>query len=72
MKKHKIVLAIILIEIIMATVTVDNIDKKYTQPSIINKIEEHIEDVADNFEVQEEYELEIVDEYVYAMEGFIC
>ena len=72
MKKHKIILAIILVEMIAATVTIDNIDKKYTQPSIIHKIEKHIEDVADNFEVQEEYELEIVNEYVYAMEGFIC
>lgn len=72
MKKHKIILAIILVEIIVATTTIDNIDKKYTQPSIIHKIEEHIEDIADNFKVQEEYELEIVDEYVYAMEGFIC
>lgn len=72
MKKHKIILAIILVEIIAATTTIDNIDKKYTQPSIIHKIEEHIEDIADNFKVQEEYELEIVDEYVYAMEGFIC
>lgn len=72
MKKHKIILAIILVEIIAATTIIDNIDKKYTQPSIIHKIEEHIEDIADNFKVQEEYELEIVDEYVYAMEGFIC
>lgn len=63
MKKQMIIIAIILIEMISATIVLDKGEIK-AQLNIIEKaFEEYI--VPD-------YELEIVDEYIYAMEGFMC
>lgn len=69
MKKQMIIFSIILIEIMTATIKIDSIDSKYIQ---LNIIEQQIEKVAERFEVQPEYELEIVDEYILAMEGFLA
>lgn len=72
MKKLKIVFLIILIEIMTATIKIDNIDSKYIHLNIIDKVEEKIEVVVDRFKTQPEYELEIVDEYILAMDGFLA
>lgn len=72
MKKQKIVFLIILIEIMTATIRIDNIDSKYMHLNIIDKVEEKIEVVVDRFKTQPEYELEIVDEYILAMDGFLA
>lgn len=69
MKKQMIIFSIILIEIMTATIKIDSIDSKYIQ---LNIIEQQIEEVIERFEVQPEYELEIVNEYVLAMEGFLA
>ena len=69
MKKQMIIFSIILIEIMTATIKIDSIDSKYIQ---LNIIEQQIEKVAERFEVQPEYELEIVNEYILAMEGFLA
>ena len=69
MKKQMIIFLIIFIEIMTATIKIDNIDGKYIQ---LNIIEQQIEEVIERFEVQPEYELEIVDEYILAMEGFLA
>lgn len=69
MKKQMIIFSIILIEIMTATIKIDSIDSKYIQ---LNIIEQQIEKVAEKFKVQPEYELEIVDEYILAMEGFLA
>lgn len=72
MKKQKIIFSIILIEIMTATIKIDNVDSKYMQFNIIDKVEQQVEEVIERFEVQPEYELEIVDEYILAMEGFLA
>jgi hypothetical protein len=72
MKKQKIVFLMILIEIMTATIKIDNIDSKYMHLNIIDKVEEKIEVVVDRFKTQPEYELEIVDEYILAMDGFLA
>ena len=72
MKKQKIIFSIILIEIMTATIKIDNVDSKYIQFNIIDKVEQQVEEVIERFEVQSEYELEIVDEYILAMEGFLA
>ena len=69
MKKQMIIFSIILIEMMTATIKIDSIDSKYVQ---LNIIEQQIEEVIEKFEVQPEYELEIVDEYILAMEGFLA
>lgn len=69
MKKQMIIFSIIFIEIMTATIKIDNIDGKYIQ---LNIIEQQIEEVIERFEVQPEYELEIVNEYILAMEGFLA
>lgn len=69
MKKQMIIFSIILIEIMTATIKIDSIDSKYIQ---LNIIEQQIEKIAEKFEVQPEYELEIVNEYILAMEGFLA
>lgn len=69
MKKQMIIFSIILIEIMTATIKIDSIDSKYIQ---LNIIEQQIEEIIEKFEVQPEYELEIVDEYILAMEGFLA
>ena len=69
MKKQMIIFSIILIEIMTATIKIDSIDSKYIQ---LNIIEQQVEEVIERFEVQPEYELEIVDEYILAMEGFLA
>ena len=69
MKKQMIIFSIILIEIMTATIKIDSIDSKYIQ---LNIIEQQIEKVAERYEVQPEYELEIVNEYILAMEGFLA
>jgi hypothetical protein len=69
MKKQMIIFSIILIEIMTATIKIDSIDSKYIQ---LNIIEQQIETIKERFEVQPEYELEIVDEYILAMEGFLA
>jgi hypothetical protein len=69
MKKQMIIFSIILIEIMTATIKIDSIDSKHIQ---LNIIEQQIEEVIERFEVQPEYELEIVDEYILAMEGFLA
>lgn len=69
MKKQMIIFSIILIEIMTATIKIDSIDSKYIQ---LNIIEQQIEEVIERFEVQPEYELEIVNEYILAMEGFLA
>ena len=61
MKKQMIIFSIILIEIMTATIKIDSIDSKYIQ---LNIIEQQIETIKERFEVQPEYELEIVDEYI--------
>lgn len=72
MKKQKIIFLIILIEIMTATIKIDNIDSKYIHLNIIDKVEEKIEVVVDRFKTQPKYELEIVDEYILAMDGFLA
>lgn len=72
MKKQKIIFSIILIEIMTATIKIDNVDSKYIQFNIIDKVEQQVEEIKEKFEVQPEYELEIVDEYILAMEGFLA
>lgn len=72
MKKQKIIFLIILIEIMTATIKIDNIDSKYIHLNIIDKVEGKIEVVVDRFKTQPEYELEIVDEYILAMDGFLA
>ena len=69
MKKQMIIFSIILIEIMTATIRIDSIDSKYIQ---LNIIEQQIEKITERFEVQPEYELEIVNEYILAMEGFLA
>jgi hypothetical protein len=69
MKKQMIIFSIILIEMMTATIKIDSIDSKYVQ---LNIIEQQVEKVIERFEVQPEYELEIVDEYILAMEGFLA
>lgn len=69
MKKQMIIFSIILIEIMTATIKIDSVDSKYIQ---LNIIEQQIEEVVERFEVQPEYELEIVNEYILAMEGFLA
>lgn len=69
MKKQMIIFSIILIEIMTATIKIDSIDSKYIQ---LNIIEQQIEEVMERFEVQPEYELEVVNEYILAMEGFLA
>ena len=69
MKKQMIIFSIILIEIMTATIKIDSIDSKYIQ---LNIIEQQVEEVIERFEVQPEYELEIVNEYILAMEGFLA
>jgi hypothetical protein len=69
MKKQMIIFSIILIELMTATIKIDSIDSKYIQ---LNIIEQQIETIKERFEVQPEYELEIVDEYILAMEGFLA
>ena len=69
MKKQMIVFSIIFIEIMTATIKIDSIDSKYIQ---LNIIEQQIEKVMEKFEVQPEYELEVVNEYILAMEGFLA
>lgn len=69
MKKQMIIFSIILIEMMTATIKIDSIDSKYIQ---LNIIEQQIEKIAERFEVQPEYELEIVNEYILAMEGFLA
>lgn len=69
MKKQMIIFSIIFIEIMTATIKIDNVDSKYIQ---LNIIEQQIEEVMERFEVQPEYELEIVNEYILAMEGFLA
>lgn len=69
MKKQMIIFSIILIEIMTATIKIDSIDSKHIQ---LNIIEQQVEEVIERFEVQPEYELEIVDEYILAMEGFLA
>jgi hypothetical protein len=69
MKKQMIIFSIILIEMMTATIKIDSIDSKHIQ---LNIIEQQIEEVIERFEVQPEYELEIVDEYILAMEGFLA
>ena len=69
MKKQMIIFSIIFIEIMTATIKIDSIDSKYIQ---FNIIEQQIEEVIERFEVQPEYELEIVNEYILAMEGFLA
>lgn len=69
MKKQMIIFSIIFIEIMTATIKIDSIDSKYIQ---LNIIEQQIEEIIEKFEVQPEYELEIVNEYILAMEGFLA
>ena len=69
MEKQMIIFSIILIEIMTATIKIDSIDSKHIQ---LNIIEQQVEEVIERFEVQPEYELEIVDEYILAMEGFLA
>lgn len=69
MKKQMIIFSIILIEIMTATIKIDSIDSKYIQ---LNIIEQQVEKVIERFEVQPEYELEVVNEYILAMEGFLA
>ena len=69
MKKQMIVFSIIFIEIMTATIKIDSVDSKYIQ---LNIIEQQIEEVMERFEVQPEYELEVVNKYILAMEGFLA
>lgn len=69
MKKQMIIFSIILIEIMTATIKIDSIDSKYIQ---LNIIEQQVETIKERFEVQPEYELEVVNEYILAMEGFLA
>jgi hypothetical protein len=69
MKKQMIIFLIILIEIMTATIKIDSIDSKHIQ---LNIIEQQVEEVIERFEVQPEYELEIVNEYILAMEGYLA
>ena len=64
MKKQKIIFSIILIEIMTATIKIDNIESKYMQLNIIEKVEQQVETIKERFEVQPEYELEVVNEYI--------
>lgn len=69
MKKQMIIFSIILIEMMTATIKIDSIDSKYIQ---LNIIEQQVETIKERFEVQPEYELEVVNEYILAMEGFLA
>lgn len=59
---------LILIGVTMTTVILDKGEQKYT---LIERVEEAIEERLDEYIIPD-YELEIVDEYILAMEGFIC
>ena len=59
---------LILIGVTMTTVILDKGEQKYT---LIERIEETIEERLDEYIIPD-YELEVVDEYILAMEGFIC
>ena len=72
MKKQMIIFSIILVEVMTATIKIDNIDRKYVQLNIIEKVEQQVEEIANKFEPQPEYQLEIVDEYILAMEGYLA
>ncbi len=63
MKKQMIIIAIILIEMISATIVLDKGEIR-AQLNIVEKAFEAY--------IVPDYELEIVDEYIYAMEGFMC
>lgn len=60
--------SMILIGVMMTTVVLDKGEQKI---SFIEKVEEAIEERLDEYIIPD-YELEIVDEYILAMEGFIC
>ncbi len=64
MKKLMRTTSIILIGIMMTTVVLDEGEAEFT---IIDKVEEALEEY-----IIPDYELEVVDEYILAMEGFIC
>ena len=74
MKKKILCVGIMMCTTMIATVTVDNIDRKYVNPNIIEKTQIVIEEVKENFEVKPEpiEEIEVVNEYILAMEGSIC
>ena len=59
---------LILIGVTMTTVILDKGEQKYT---LIERVEEAIEERLDEYIIPD-YELEVVDEYILAMEGFIC
>lgn len=59
---------LILIGVTMTTVILDKGEQKI---SFIEKVEEAIEERLDEYIIPD-YELEIVDEYILAMEGFMC
>lgn len=67
MKKFIIGITLMIFVGLVLTVKIDNIDAKYLQLNIIRE-------VFDNFKVDTELdvELEVVDEYILAMEGFLC
>ena len=66
MKRLMRTASIILIGVMMTTVVLDK-GEKTIQLNIVEKVEETLEEY-----IIPEYELEVVDEYIYAMEGFIC
>ena len=55
---------LILIGVTMTTVILDKGEQKYT---LIERVEEALEEY-----IIPDYELEVVDEYILAMEGFMC
>ena len=57
---------LILIGVTMTTVILDKGEINAKQ-KIIDKVEEALEEY-----IIPDYELEVVDEYIYAMEGFMC
>lgn len=67
MKKFIIGITLMIFVGLVLTVKIDNIDAKYLQLNIVRE-------VFDNFKVDTELdvELEVVDEYILAMEGFLC
>ena len=67
MKKFTIGITLMIFVGIVSTVKIDNIDTKYLQLNIVR-------DICNNFKTNTDLdvELEIVNEYVLAMEGYLC
>ena len=67
MKKFTIGITLMIFVGLVSTVKIDNIDAKYLHLNIVR-------DICNNFKVSTDLdvELEVVDEYILAMEGFLC